>query len=516
MPIRQFVLEPPVSIDWNHRPISSQLKLDKNSKLLILNDSSIADLDKCAEKKHINVVFCNQAKRPELLLIPEVVGDNQKLNTLVDTYFSLGLSHNVQFSRGSLTLLLRIMYCASDKSYRGILNILRKWFEAPKNKLAKLITEVKIDKKMALPKIEKAILTFAKATDYTENILNFLWKLHGANAWSKKSKKEINSLNTAGQITVMPASVFKENTYFYALLIYGVKSHIEVYIDSDVSFTLVQPYLKVKADTFSIARYANSDSAELAFIASKAENMLSSAQIPDQSLFFAWLAYKDTAALADYSLKDINRLLSVSPYVTYVGMYFTLIKSQFCLTQYDITKYHWSTHVFDLKYIISKTIDKNKKQQNSNFQNTQSKISSKPIASIDSKSLVKATQKVLDKIDDTTSDFKATVALLSSKVNSLSEVVNKDVNETSIKKSDKASQINVDLKDVQHQLKQMKQNIDLLPNKLSDLIKKSWNETEEQKNDPYSWEDADDPKQLEKDYDKAIHGQSNNFTDFDD
>lgn len=499
MPIRQFVLEPPVSIDWNHRPISSQLKLDKNSKLLILNDSSIADLDKCAEKKHINVVFCNQAKRPELLLIPEVVGDNQKLNTLVDTYFSLGLSHNVQFSRGSLTLLLRIMYCASDKSYRGILNILRKWFEAPKNKLAKLITEVKIDKKMALPKIEKAILTFAKATDYTENILNFLWKLHGANAWSKKSKKEINSLNTAGQITVMPASVFKENTYFYALFIYGVKSHIEVYIDSDVSFTLVQPYLKVKADTFSIARYANSDSAELAFIASKAENMLSSAQIPDQSLFFAWLAYKDTAALADYSLKDINRLLSVSPYVTYVGMYFTLIKSQFCLTQYDITKYHWSTHVFDLKYIISKTIDKNKKQQNSNFQNTQSKISSKPIASIDSKSLV-----------------KATVALLSSKVNSLSEVVNKDVNETSIKKSDKASQINVDLKDVQHQLKQMKQNIDLLPNKLSDLIKKSWNETEEQKNDPYSWEDADDPKQLEKDYDKAIHGQSNNFTDFDD
>lgn len=186
------------------------------------------------------------------------------------------------------------------------------------------------------------------------------------------------------------------------------------------------------------------------------------------------------------------------------------------MTQYDITKYHWSTHVFDLKYIISKTIDKNKKQQNSNFQNTQSKISSKPIASIDSKSLVKATQKVLDKIDDTTSDFKATVALLSSKVNSLSEVVNKDVNETSIKKSDKASQINVDLKDVQHQLKQMKQNIDLLPNKLSDLIKKSWNETEEQKNDPYSWEDADDPKQLEKDYDKAIHGQSNNFTDFDD
>lgn len=39
---------------------------------------------------------------------------------------------------------------------------------------------------------------------------------------------------------------------------------------------------------------------------------------------------------------------------------------------------------------------------------------------------------------------------------------------------------------------------------------------EEQKNDSYSWEDADDPKQLEKDYDKAIHDQSNNFTDFDD
>lgn len=514
MPIRQFVLEPPIAIDWNHRPISSQLKLDKNSKLLILNDSSIDDLAQSAEQKHINVVFCDQLKRPELLLTPEVVGNNQKLNTLVDTYFSLKLSHNVKFSRGSLTLFLRIMFCASDKTYHGILDVLKKWFEAPKDELAKLISKVKVDKKLVLPKIDKAILTFAKATDYTEAILSFLWKLHGANAWDKKQAKEVNSLNTPGQITVLPTSVFKEDTYFYALFIYGVKSHIEVYIDSDVPFTLIQPYLKVKADSFSIARYANSDPAELAFIASKAENMLSSAQIPDQSLFFAWLAYKDAAALAKYSLKDINRLLSESPYVTYVGMYFTLIKSQFCLTQYNITKYRWLSQPFDLKYIISKTIDKNKEEVPISKQKTKIDRASKVTSSITPESVIKAIDKVITEIGKNKSQLIKTMSLLSSKVDSLDKTeLNKHKNIVEAKPSNK---INDNLKAIQDKLVHIEEVINLLPHTVSQLIKKSLSEVENKKANPAPWGDADDPEQLEKDYERAIHDQNDNFTDFDD
>ncbi|MES5123250.1 hypothetical protein ABVC46_01675 [Lactobacillus crispatus] len=514
MPIRQFVLEPPISIDWNHRPISSQLKLDKTSKLLILNDSSIDDLAQSADQKHIKVVFCDQSHKPELLLTPEVIGDNRKLNTLVDTYFSLNLSHNVKFSRGSLTLLLRIMFCASDKSYQGILDILKKWFEAPKDKLSNLIAKVKVDKKLALPKIDKAILTFAKATDYTEGILNFLWKLHGANAWNKNKDKEVNSLNTPGQITVMPASIFKEDTYYYALFVYGVKSHIEVYIDSDVPFTLIQPYLREKADTFSIARYANSDPSELAFIASKAENMLSSTQIPDQTLFFAWLAYKDAAALVDYSLNDINRLLSESPYVTYVGMYLTLIKSHFCLTQYNISKYRWMSQKFDLKYIMSKTIDKNKAKASPNTKKLEAKSAVQTSASDNTELVNSAADKVISELKQSTSQLSKTLTMLSIKVDLIDKSATK--NKNIAEKDEKADQANSELKEMQDKLTHVEHAIDSLPDTISDLIKQNLSDVSDTAKESAPWGDADDPAQLEKDYDKAIHDQGNNFTDFDD
>ncbi|MCI7336325.1 MAG: hypothetical protein MSH35_06310 [Lactobacillus amylovorus] len=116
MPITQFVLEPPLAIDWLHRPISSQIKKDNrkknNSKLLILNDISIAGMLQEAKSKKVDVLLCSTDKCPELMLNPEVVGNNTKLQKLVDAYLQLGLAKEKGFSRGSLMLFTRIMLCA--------------------------------------------------------------------------------------------------------------------------------------------------------------------------------------------------------------------------------------------------------------------------------------------------------------------------------------------------------------------------------------------------------------------
>lgn len=506
MPITQFVLEPPLAIDWLHRPISSQIKKDKrkknSSKLLILNDISIAGMLQEAKNKNVDVLLCSTDRCPELMLTPDVVGNNAKLQKLVDAYLKLSLAQEKDFSRGSLMLFARIMMCASDitKSY-GMLETLKSWFQAPKDKISDLISKVKINEKYKLPKMEQAIKMFSMNIDYTEGILNFLWKLHGSNAWQKS--ENINSGLDSNTITVVPASIFKQDTYFYLLFIYGVISKMEVYIDTDVPFSLVGQYLNNSQNYFSIARYANSDFNDLSFLAANAQNMLSSAQIANQDLFFSWIALHCGDALKDYSLYEINDLLARSPYIRFVGMYFSLKKDQLGLTQYNLKAGRWKTLPFDLHLIREKSLPnsdmKNIPDSSDNKQQIDNSQNFKEL-----KASEKATQEQLKKLF---SDNEKTLSLLCYKVDSLLKNVNKteSSNEKGIEETD-IKQLQPKLDEILNTLKDLPSSLN---RKLGQFIE-STNTDKKDKDDELSVE------QINRDFEEALHSQNADVTDFDD
>lgn len=509
MPITQFVLEPPLAIDWLHRPISSQIKKDNrkknNSKLLILNDISIAGMLQEAKSKKVAVLLCSTDKCPELMLNPEVVGNNTKLQKLVDAYLQLGLAKEKGFSRGSLMLFTRIMLCASDttKSY-GMLQTLKTWFQAPKDKISDLISKVQINEKYKLPKMEQAIKMFSMNIDYTEGILDFLWKLHGSNAWQKG--KDIGSALNSGNITVVPASIFKEDTYFYLLFIYGVISKMEVYIDTDVPFSLVNQYLNNSENYFSIARYANSDFNDLSFLAANAQNMLSSAQISNQDLFFSWIALRCGDALKDYSLYEINDLLARSPYIRFVGMYFSLKKDQLGLTQYNLKAGRWKTLPFDLHLIREKSLPMSVA---SNAEKDDSKHSNKLQAN-NSHELeeIKANEKEFqEQIEKVISDNKDTLTLLCSKVDSVIKNVAETVNNDN--KATKSENIDVDAKQLQSKLDDILSTLKELPANLNRQISQMIESTNPS-------DSNSEIEQINKDFEEALHSQNNDGTDFDD
>lgn len=509
MPIKQFVLEPPLAIDWIHRPISSQVSNNKRkkhiSKLLILNDASINQMLEKSEKDKVDVLLCSKQKCPELMLTPQVIGKNAELEKLTDAYLNLQLAKNSGLSRGTLMQFLRIMLCASDdtKNY-GLLKTLKEWFQTPKEDISNLISKVKIKKKYEMPKMEQAKKMFSQSVDYTEKILSFLWKIHGANAW-QESPKDNQSTLTGDNITVVPASIFKQNTYFYLLFIYGVICKLEVYIDTDVPFDLVSPYLSQPENSFSIARYANSKYTELAFLAANAQYMLSSAQISDQSLFFSWLASKDGDALQDYSISEMKEVLNKNPYVRFVGMYFTLAKNKLSLTQYNIKSQKWSSLYFDLHLISQKTV----KSKISNI-TTENKPSSVDTDKCKDVLLKKGFKSSL-------SNIESTLNLLCSKVDSVNSLIDKNK-----KDLDKAVHNLSDNQSNQSNLTEIKELSDQL-SKLSSLLidlpksidRKVFNFLEDY-NPNHSSDEAPSPEKIHKEFNDALNQQDGSkTTDFD-
>jgi hypothetical protein len=509
MPIKQFVLEPPLAIDWIHRPISSQVSNNKRkknvSKLLILNDVSINQMLEKAKKDKVDVLLCSKQKCPELMLTPQVIGKNAELGKLTDAYLNLQLAKDSGLSRGTLMQFLRIMLCASDdtKNY-GLLKTLKEWFQTPKEDISDLISKVKIKKKYEMPKIEQAKKMFSQSIDYTEGILSFLWKIHGANAW-QESQKDNQPTLTGDNITVVPASIFKQNTYFYLLFIYGVICKLEVYIDTDVSFDLVSPYLGQPENSFSIARYANSKYTELAFLAANAQYMLSSAQIADQSLFFSWLASKDGDALQDYSISEMKEVLSKNPYVRFVGMYFTLARNKLSLTQYNLKLQKWCSLYFDLHLISQKTV----KSKSSNI-NTENKA-----PSLDKDELKDVLTNTLKKeIKSSLSDIQSTLNLLCSKVDSANSLIDKNK-----KNLDKAVHNLSDNQSNQFDLTEIKELSDQLSKLLIDLPKsidrRVFNFLEDY-NPDHSSDEAPSPEKIHKEFNDALNQQDGSkTTDFD-
>lgn len=520
MPITQFVLEPPMAIDWLHRPISSQIKKDNrktnSSKLLILNDISIDEMLQEANAKKVDVLLCSTDNCPELMLIPEVVGNNSRLKKLVDSYLKLDLAKQKGFSRGSLMLFLRIMLCASDdtKSY-GILKTLKTWFQAPKEEISNLVDKVKINDKYKLPKMEQAIKMFSVNIDYTEGILDFLWNMHGSNA--RQKGKDISSALNKGNITVVPASIFKENTYFYLLFIYGVISKIEVYIDTDVSFSLVSQYLYNAQNSFSIARYANSDVSDLSFLAAHAKSMLSSAQISNQDLFFSWLALRSGDALKDYSLYEINDLLTRSSYARFVGMYFSLKKDQLSLTQYNLRAERWKTMPFDLRRVREGVLpNDNENKAKQTKPKITPKAENKAQESPNSKAFeaIKANEdQIKEQLNKLISDNNQTLTLLCSKVDSILESINQNKNnaEKSAEAETKAKE--VDVEQLKSNLNDILQVLKDLPANLNKKVGQIVESTSSAKVDSDS---EISPEQIDKEFEAALNSQNTETTDFDD
>lgn len=349
MTVQQLVVDPNICFDWKRRPLAANIAVNKKPKILVVNDLWLNDL----KQANANEIYLSNSENAELIFSKDVVLKNNELNLLVESYFSLDLHKKYPFNRKTLLMFLKLIVVASENDKADYLDILKKWYRSTKDDLNNIFTDLsRVSKSKPL---SQAIEVFKANPKYTEQMMDFLWSLHGTH----KANSQY-FIGSKSRTIVIPATRLKKNSYEYMLLVFALYHNYDVLLDSNVRYDLFKDFLSNSKASLYIYRQSTDNQSEIANIASYTSDMWSCAQNSNQEIFIGWSSKNAIRALKEYSINDFSRLHIKSPYNTYVGRYYAIQEQDLVLAKYDDKNHGWIMSPFDIGYITENTIDKDK------------------------------------------------------------------------------------------------------------------------------------------------------------